>query len=85
MKIMMYIPVWMTVYCDVFCVEVCLGFVHQKQNTEHQHHKKGHQEQVEIRFWTGILGDVLENNILPKDQVLKNTTLSKGTVNVMIL
>jgi hypothetical protein len=47
----------------LFCIEICLGFVRPQ-------YSKQHQEQVEIRFWTGMLGDILENSILLGDQVV---------------
>ena len=62
----------------LFYLVVCLGFVRTD-------HNKRHQEQVEIRFWTGMLGDILENNMFPLRPDSKNTKLSKGNVNVMIL
>jgi hypothetical protein len=35
-----------------------------------EHHKR-HQEQVEIRFSTGMLDDILENSIFPGEQIVK--------------
>jgi len=54
----------------LFCVAVCIGFV-RTQNNE-QHH-----EQVQIRFWTDMLGDILQNSVYPGG--------SKGNLNGMIL
>jgi hypothetical protein len=35
-------------------------------------HNKGHQEEVEIGFCTGMLGNILENNVFPGDHIVKN-------------
>ena len=65
--------VWITVYCAecellytlmLFFIGVFLIFVRME-------HSKRHQEQVEISFWTGMLGDILENSIFPGEQIVK--------------
>jgi len=48
----------------LFFIGVFLGFVRME-------HSKQHQEQVEISFWTGMLGDILENSIFPGEQIVK--------------
>jgi hypothetical protein len=53
------------------CAE-CDGVVHRRLpwfvSTQHN---KGHQEQVEIGFGSGIVGDIPENSIFPGDQIVK--------------
>ena len=48
----------------LICIGVCLGFVRTD-------HNKRHQEQVEIKILTGMLGDILENSVFPGDQIVK--------------
>ena len=48
----------------LFYIEVCPGF-------ELTQHNKRNQEQVAIRFWTGMLGNILENSKFPGDQIVK--------------
>jgi len=48
----------------MFYIGGCLVFV----CTEHN---KRHQEQVEIIFLTGMLGDILGNSIFPGDLIVK--------------
>jgi hypothetical protein len=53
------------------CAE-CDGVVHRRLPwfVSTQHNKR-HQEEVEIRVCSGIVGDVLENSIFPGDQIVK--------------
>jgi len=42
-------------------------------------HNKGHQEQVEIGFCTGMLGEFLESNIFAGDVIVKILNETKAT------
>jgi hypothetical protein len=53
----------MTVYSGVLRRGFPLFCVHGAQQTT--------SRQVKIRFRTGMLGDILENNIFPGDQIVK--------------